>query len=145
MKIVIEEPFEDEEDQIIIRCKELDDKLLQLIYGVKNYNKKLIGIHNGNTHFIDPAQVYYFESVESKVFIYCKDAVYETKQKLYEIEEFHINSNFFRASKSIILNVSKIAHVSTAFNGRLETTLKNKEKVIISRQYVPELKKKLGL
>ncbi|WP_066717192.1 LytTR family DNA-binding domain-containing protein [Clostridium sp. Marseille-P299] len=145
MKIIIEEPSSNEEDQIIIRCKELDERLLNLIYGLKMYDKKLIGILNGNTHFIDPSQIFYFEAVENKVFIYCKDAVFESKQKLYEIEKLYTNTNFFRASKSIILNISKIAHVSTAFNGRLETTLKNGEKVIISRQYVPELKKKLGL
>lgn len=85
MKIIIEEPSSNEEDQIIIRCKELDERLLNLIYGLKMYDKKLIGILNGNTHFIDPSQIFYFEAVENKVFIYCKDAVFESKQKLYEI------------------------------------------------------------
>lgn len=145
MKIIIEEPQPGEEDQIIIRCNELDEKLLKLIYNIKMYQKKLAGTKDGNTCLLDPAQVYYFEAVENKVFIYCKDSYYETKQKLYEIEELYANTNFIRASKSMIVNVSKIFQVSSAFQGRLEATLKNGEKLIISRQYVPELKKKLGL
>ena len=35
--------------------------------------------------------------------------------------------------------------ISGAFGAKLEAKLKNGEKIIISRQYVPELKRKLGL
>jgi DNA-binding LytR/AlgR family response regulator len=37
----------------------------------------------------------------------------------------------------------KIDHVRPAFNGRFSATLFSGEEVIISRQYVPELKKRL--
>ena len=57
----------------------------------------------------------------------------------------YAHTDFFRASKSIILNLTKIKHLSPAFNGRFEALLDNDEKVIISRQFVPELKRKLGL
>ena len=52
---------------------------------------------------------------------------------------------FMRASKSMILNLDKIRHLSPAFGGRFEALLENEEKVIISRQYVPVLKERLGL
>lgn len=50
-----------------------------------------------------------------------------------------------RASKSMVLNLNKIKHLSPAFGGRFEALLENDEKVIISRQYVPVLKERLGL
>ena len=108
-------------------------------------HKKLVGIKDGKMNLIDPKDVYYFESVDNKTFIYCLKEIYESKLKLYEINSEFENSSFFRASKSIILNLSKIKNLSPAFNGRFEATLKNNEKVIISRQFVPDLKKKLGL
>ncbi len=145
MKIVIEECKPGEEDQITIRCRELDAHILKLVSELKMGQKKLTGIKNGVITMIEPANVYYFEGVDNKVFLYCKQNVYETKLKLYEIEEEYSNTNFFRASKSIILNVTKIKSVSPAYNGRFEALLFNGEKVVISRQYVPELKKKLGL
>lgn len=145
MKIIIEDIEKGEEDEIIIRCNQLDESILQMIYGVKMNQKKLIGTYNERMQIIDPSDVFYFEAVDNKVFIYCEKQVYECKLKLYEIEEEYEKTDFFRASKSIILNLSKIKNLSPAFNGRFEALLKNKEKVIISRQYVPVLKKKLGI
>lgn len=145
MKIIIEENNPGEEDQIIIRCSELNENLLKIISELKMSQKKIAGMKDGNIIMIDPGNVYYFEGVDNKVFLYCKQNVYETKLKLYEIEEEYKNTNYFRASKSIILNLAKIRSVSPAYSGRFEALLINGEKVVISRQYVPELKKKLGL
>ncbi len=145
MKIIIEEINQGEEDQIIIRCKKIDDSILKVISDLKMGQSKLAGNKDGNITMIDPSDVYYFEGVDSKVFMYCKHNVYETKLKLYEIENEYRNTNFFRASKSVILDVSKIKSISPAYSGRFEASLFNGEKVLISRQYVPELKKKLGL
>lgn len=145
MKIIIEENDPGEEDQIIIRCSELNENLLKIISELKMSQKKIAGMKDGNIIMIDPGNAYYFEGVDNKVFLYCKQNVYETKLKLYEIEEEYKNTNYFRASKSIILNLAKIRSVSPAYSGRFEALLINGEKVVISRQYVPELKKKLGL
>jgi DNA-binding LytR/AlgR family response regulator len=145
MKIIIEECNPGEEDQVIIRCKKLDENILKLISELKQGQKKLTGIKDGNMVMIDPSNVYYFEGVDNKVFLYCKQNVYETKMKLYEIEEEYKNTDFFRASKSVILNVAKIKSISPAYSGRFEAQLFNDEVVVISRQYVPELKKKLGM
>ncbi len=145
MKIIIEDSSPDEEDQIIIRCSRMNDTILKIISELKMEQKKLTGIKDGTITAIDPANVYYFEGVDNKIFLYCKQNVYETKLKLYEIELEYQNTNFFRASKSIILNASKIKSISPAFSGRFEAVLYNGEKIVISRQYVPELKKKLGL
>lgn len=145
MRIIIEECKPDEEDQIIIRCREMDENILKVISDLKMGQKKLTGIKDGNITMIDPGNVYYFEGVDNKVYLYCKQNVYDTKLKLYEIEEEFKNTNFFRASKSVILNITKIKSVSPAYSGRFEALLFNGEKVVISRQFVPELKKKLGL
>ena len=71
--------------------------------------------------------------------------VFESKLKLYEIEEMTQNSKLFRCSKAMILNIAKIRSVSPSVNGRFEAKLTNGESVIISRQYVPVLKKRLGM
>lgn len=145
VKITIENIPDGSEPEIIIRCNEPDDSLMQLIYSIKSASKKLIGIDDLQMHIINPKDVFYFESVDNKVFIYCKEKVYESKLRLYEIEKEYENGDFFRASKSTILNIAKIQSVSQVFYGRFEALLKNGEKVFISRQYVPVLKKKLGL
>lgn len=77
--------------------------------------------------------------------MYLEKEVYETKLRLYELEDTFQGTDFFRASKSCILNLAKVKGLSPAFNGRFEALMRNGEKIIISRQYVPVLKQKLGL
>jgi DNA-binding LytR/AlgR family response regulator len=145
MKVTIESIPPGSEPEIIVRSNELDDSLMQLIYSIKSPTKKLIGTVDQKMHFIEPKDIFYFESVDNKVFIYCKDKVFESRLKLYEIESEYENLGFFRASKSTILNISKIESVKAVFYGRFEAILSNGEMVMISRQYVPVLKTKLGL
>lgn len=102
MKIIIEDINPDEEEVVIIRCRNLSDTALKLISELKTEKKKLIGMKDGTITMIDLNNIYYFESVDNKVFIYCKQDVYESKLKLYEIEEQYNNTSFFRASKSVI-------------------------------------------
>jgi DNA-binding LytR/AlgR family response regulator len=145
MKVIIEDIDPFEEEQIIIRCRNINDTILKFISDLKMEQKKLVGLKDGVMVMIEPQNVYYFEGVNNKVFIYCKHNVYETKLKLYEVEADYENTDFVRVSKSIIINLSKIKSISPAYSGRFEALLFNGEKVVISRQYVPELKRKLGL
>lgn len=145
MKILIEEPGIGEEDQIVIRCREMSKELLQLIHNLKTQKQMIIGLDGSDIHRLDSDDIYYFEAVDNKVFIYCREKVFDSKYKLYEIEELFEGSDFLRISKSVILNLKRISFLSPAFSGRLEASLDNDEKVIISRQYVPDLKKKLML
>ena len=145
MKRVVEDVADGQEEEIIIRCQKLDDHLMSLIYGLKMNKEKLCCTLDGAVYMVALKDIYYFEGVDNKVFAYCAKEVYEVKYKLYEIEERYQHTDFIRASKSAIINLEQIVSVVPIFNGRFEALLKNKEKVIISRQYVPALKEKLGL
>lgn len=145
MKIIIEDSEPNEEDMILIRCKELDESLLKLIYNLKMRKEKLVGMKDGKLSMIEPKDVFYIEAVDNKVFLYCEHEVFETKRKLYEIENEFDKTDFFRASKSTIINLSKVKSINPTFNGRFEAILKNQERVMISRQYVSNLKQRFGL
>lgn len=147
-KVSIEEIDKTKEEEIIIKCHEVNSDVMSLVDKIKNNDNKpntLTGIKDDNIYQIKLKDIYYIEATENKTFIYLSDDFYESKLKLYEIEEKLRGLSFFRCSKSIILHYSKIECVTPAFNGRFEAKLKNGEKVIISRQYVPILKGLLGL
>lgn len=145
MKITIETPEVGMEDEIILRCANLDEKIMNLIYALKSEQDKLTGYMEDKIIKLVPKEVYYFESVDNKTFAYTARGVYELHKKLYEIEKEYTYTEFLRISKSVIVNVAKIAYIRPIFNSRFEAKLKNNEKVIISRQYVADLKKKLGI
>lgn len=145
MKITIMDRQDGEEDEIIIKCRQVDDQILKMVYALKAGAEKLTGLKDGSIVQISPRDVYYFEAVDNKVFLYLEKEVYETRYKLYELEERFRGTDFLRVSKSYIMNLSKVQRLSPGFNGRFEAAMKNGEKLVISRQYVPVLKEKLGL
>ena len=145
MKITIETPEPDQEDEIILRCRQVDGKLLELIQALKTAPEKLTVYQETEIIVLPLKDVYYFEAVDNKVFACCEKQVYEVRKKLYELELTLGGTDFLRISKSIIVDLSKIRSLAPYFSGRLEAKLKNGEKIIISRQYVPDLKKKLDI
>lgn len=145
MKISIEEIGRDEEEELILRCHEVNEDVLRFIRNLKNAGGGIVGMEGNEIHRLRLEDVYYFEVVDNKSFLYCREKVYESKWKLYEFEAFCKESSFFRASKSVVLNADKIEFIRPAFSGRFEAVLFNKEKVIVSRQYVGELKKIMGI
>jgi DNA-binding LytR/AlgR family response regulator len=145
MKVSIEEISRERDEEIIIRCHEVNDDILKLLNKLKTEKVVLLGYDEDNIHRLRMIDIYYFEAVDNKVFIYCKDKVYESKQKLYELEEICMGKKFFRASKSTIINLTKISFVRPSISGRFEAKLDNGETVAVSRQYVPNLRKMLGL
>ncbi len=89
-------------------------------------------------------KIYYIESVDKRTYVYTKEGCYESKSRLYELEE-QLNRNFFRSAKAMIINIRKIKSVKGEINGRMTAELLNGEQVIIARSYVKELKERLGV
>lgn len=145
MKVTILEKKADEEDELIVKCDYLDESLTKLINQFKTGKGKMNFYKDSKIVFVDPEEVLYFESVDDKVFAYTKDSVYETKSKLYQLEEELPASIFFRANKAVIVNLDKIDSLTPVFGGRLEAVLENGYKVMISRNYLNTLKELLGL
>jgi len=145
MKIIIEDIGPEEEEAVIIRCREVDEAVLQLVNALKVKKEKLTGRQGEKILQIEPGNIYYIEAVDNKVFLYLENSVYETRMKLYELERRFAGTDFFRVSKSVILNLAKVRSFTPGFNGRFEALMRNGERVGISRQYVPLLKNKLGI
>jgi len=144
MKVVFEIPKDGEEDSILVRCRHVSQEIIQLLERVKTHDM-LIGYINNETHRVNPAEIFYIETVDRKTFLYCKDFVYESKQKLYELAETLQVWNFLRVGKSLIINMEKIKSITSTTTRCIEAVLANDEKVIVSRQYVSALKEHLGL
>lgn len=143
MKIVIE-CKEDNNLEIVIRCNKVDDNVKKIISLLED-NKFIIGKLNNRSYQIMINDIYYIEANEDRVFLYCKDKVYETNMRLYELEDKLKTYSFIRISKSSLLNLDKLNSVKALLNGRYEAMLINNEKLIINRHYVNEFKKKFGM
>lgn len=145
MKItILDKNNPSDENEIIVRCDALDDDIIKLLNALKNEKNKFSLYKDSNIALVDESEVFYFESVDDRVFAYTENQVYECHKKLYQLEE-ELGRGFLRANKAVIVNIDKIKNLLPDFGGRIEATLYNECKVVFSRMYVPELKKYLGL
>lgn len=145
MKITILDKDSGSEDEILVKCSNLSPDIIRLLNSFKGGKDKLAVFKDSQIVVIEPKEIFYFESVDNNVFAYTKENVYESKSKLYQLEEELLSKDFIRVNKAVVLNINKIAKLVPAFGGRFEAVLKNGYKVIISRMYVPLLKEKLGM
>ncbi len=144
MKIIIQDPSPGEEDSVIISVKCMTDSVMRAINMLKSPDSVTVYIDD-HALLLPVGNIFYAESVDLKTFVYAEKSVYRSRLKLYELEDILNKSDFLRISKQVIVNIKKIKSVSPAGGGRLQTTLSNGEKVIISRQYVSALKGRFGL
>ena len=144
MKIMIQDPKEGEEDSIIINVKNMSDKIMRALEILKSPDDLTVQLDN-QTFKLPLPEIFYIESVDFKTFVCAETVVYQSKLKLYEVEEILNQGDFLRISKQVVVNVSKIRSVSSAGGGRFQALLANGEKVIVSRQYAPALKERFGL
>ena len=112
---------------------------------ISSLQAKIACFKDGANYFVEWQNILYFESVDKRSYLYTDEEVYEVSMRLYEIEEISREMKFFRSSKSQIVNLTQIKSLCPEFGGRVEITMCNDEKVIVSRQYSIELKKILGL
>ena len=133
----------DQPEYLEIHCYKISDEVREIIAFVKSRQGQLTGTADERQYEIAVSDVFFIESVDNKTFIYTKNKVYETRHKLYELEEILKEKRFLRVSKSTLLNLMKVSAIKPALNSRFTAELFSGEQVVITRKYVPELKKAL--
>lgn len=145
MKIIIEEKKDLAETEITVRCREMTEALAEAIAQLGLADRVFAGRREEETFFVPLRDIYYFEAVEGKLFFYTEKDIYESAVRLYKVEENLEGTSFARISKTMITNLKKMRSIKPIENSRLIATMTNGEKLVVSRQYVPEIKKKLGV
>lgn len=143
MDVRVKKVGNESEEVVEILCHEVTDEVRDIVHFVKTRQGQLSGNLDGKQYEIAIADIYYIEAIDNKAFIYCAKQVYETREKLYSLEELLQEKSFLRVSKSIVLNLMKVKAIKPGFNSRFIAVLQNGEEIIISRKYVPALKQKL--
>lgn len=142
MRVHIRKIAEKEKEQVIVECIEVTEEVRDIVSYVQHKGILLSGMtEKQHTRQFLLRDVYYFEALDEKVFAYTKEEVYQMKMRLYEVEKAYEQHHFVRCSKSVVLNLMLLDSISPALSGRFFAHMKNGEKLIISRQYAPQIKK----
>ena len=144
MRVRFEQVDSREKEQALIRAVEKTADILSAMDLLENGSGGVAVTKDRNTFFCRQTQIYYIESVDKRTYVYTRDDCYESRDRLYELEE-KLGMYYVRISKSMIVNLRKIRNVSAEPGGRMVAVLLNGERVIISRSYVKEIKRRLGI
>lgn len=143
MKVKVELVKGLEEPEVTIRCSEHSEQINTIVDFLESIKVTLIGKKENEKFVLNLNDIYYFESVENRTFAYTLNDVYEISFRIYELVDIYKNSSFIQVSKACVVNINYIKKISTLVNGRILAVLENGEKMIITRVYASEFKRKL--
>ena len=144
MRVRFEQVESKEKENALICATEKTADILNAIDLLENGSGVITVTKDRSTYFCKLTQIYYAESVDKHTYVYTRNDCYESRDRLYELEE-KLGTYYVRISKSMIINLRKIENVRAEPGGRMVAVLLNGEQVVISRSYVKEIKRRLGI
>lgn len=146
MKINIEIEEALAEDEVIIRCRGLTDEISAIQKAVSEVSSaaQKFTFYKGNTeYYLTLDEILFFETDETGISAHTKTEAYQTKYKLYELEDI-LPGFFMRVSKSTILNTNHIYSINRNMTASSVVAFSDTHKqVYVSRYYYKPLISKL--
>lgn len=154
MKIRMEIDEVLQEDEIIIRCRTLDDTIQSLQAAISAHlagtgtnsvdSLRYLTLKRADTdYFIPIEEILFFETEDKCVYAHTKEQSFQTEFKLYELEEM-LSGNFMRISKAALVNLNHIYSITRNITAssviEFQGTAKN---VYVSRHYYKALLERL--
>lgn len=145
MRVSVALSTEYKEPYAIIYTDRMTDEIQRVIDGFSLNESPVTALQNEKDIIILlPKEIYMVRVENGDTVIYGKDRSYRSRKRLYELEQ-QLGKQFMQISKSTLVNLSYMDSVESGFSGTLLLKLKNGCKDYVSRRYLPQFKKYLGL
>jgi len=147
LKIRIEITDSIEEDEVIIKCRELNGTVNEIQKAIAEKTSKIpkmVFYKEKDEYYFPLTNILFFETDNDTVYAHTAADIFKTEFKLYELQNF-LPSKFVRISKSAIVNTVHILSISRNItSSSLIKFHKSHKQVYVSRLYYKELKQKLS-
>ena len=131
------------EPEIIVNCRYINEYIEKIINSIKSLDMKITGHKDGCEYILEIVDILYIENIEKHTFLYTLSDTYESSYRLYELEDKLVSLDFIKVSRYCLVNMKYIKSIEMEFNSRLILTMPRDIKLIVSRQYATEIKRKL--
>lgn len=145
MKITVNVDEKLDDTEIKISCRQVTPDIENMVAMLQMMNQQLVVTRENENYLLAVSKILYIEALERKTFVYAEENVYESRLKLYEMEEKLCRSGFLRVSKSCLVHLKFIKSIRNDVERKLRLTLENGEQIMVSRQYADEMKKRMGV
>lgn len=115
-------------------------------FSVSRLSGKLAVQSDGEISYIEPEDILYIARNEKYSNVVTKQAVFDSKLPLKELESKLEEFGFFRIHKSFLVNLHYVQRLIPWFNGAYHLELEGlEEQLSVSRNYVKDLRKELEI
>ncbi|MCR5511450.1 MAG: LytTR family transcriptional regulator DNA-binding domain-containing protein [Lachnospiraceae bacterium] len=133
---------------VIIEYPEWNESVDSLVRKIGRMDLSFVGKTDEGSVNVSISDIYYIENVERKLFLYTKDEVFRFDGAMADIESRIYETGLVRISRTCIMNTEYLTQIRQIRNSHLEAVMENGEILIVSRKYLPDIKrifKKEGL
>jgi len=118
---------------------------IEMLERIEDNPSVLFAKHDDKLFVIEPEQIDIIRTDGNNIKLYNRKAQeYIATKTLSKIGE-QLGFNFVRISKSTIVNINRIDHLSPSFDRTMHIVMKNGISDYISRKYLADFKKRMGL
>lgn len=144
LKVEIKISADIDEPYVVIYTNKITDEIQKLTASLEFDKSIITAMDNERIAILQPNEIYMIRIENEQAILYCDKKKYYSNRRLYDFES-QLGKGFMRISKSTLINLEKIDSVEPSFNGMMCLLLKNGYKDYISRKYLPDFKKYLGI
>ena len=129
------------EDEVIVNYLVMTSDIERIVNFIKGEQTKLAGWKDKEQKVIDTRAILYMEAVDGNTFAYTESEVMKLDYTLAQLEQRLSDINFFRCSKSMIINIDKVDSLRSMPSNRIDARMINGEHIIISRTYASDFRR----
>lgn len=145
MKVSVDISPEYIESYAVIYTDKVTDEIQWMIDVFGTSETPVTALQNEeNIVILKPKEIYMVRVEDGDTIIYGAKQRYRSRKRLYELGQ-QFGKQFMQISKTTLINLSYMDSIESGFSGTLLLKMKNGCKDYVSRKYLPDFKKYLGL
>ena len=139
---IVTRQVEDKPLTVTIEYPEYTESVKGLIKRIRSLDLSFSAFSDDRQIRIALSDVYYLENVDRKVFLYTHGDVYRLDTSMTEIDRITEDSDLVRISRTCVMNTAHLTEIRQLKNSHLEAMLDNGERLIVSRKYLRDIKRR---
>ncbi|MGN1382820.1 MAG: LytTR family DNA-binding domain-containing protein [Eubacterium sp.] len=133
-----------DEPYAVIYTEEITNEVQRVLGYLRSSSDTVIGRAEDKSYVLGVDEIVKVTVQNEHTYIHTKNGRFMTNKRLYEMKKA-LGRAFVQISKSVIVRISECESVESDFGGMMVLHLKNGSREYVSRHYVPEFKKSIGL
>ena len=129
----------------VIHSDKMTDEIQRILDYISSGDVPITAFRNEEDIVVlKPEEIYMVRIEDGNTIIYGDKQIYRSRKRLYELAD-QLGKGFMQIAKPTLINLSYIDSIELGFGGSLLIKLKNGSKDYVTRTYLKEFKKYLGL